>query len=239
MYITRISALQLAVVGSTGRGGSAPRGRDLPPGRAFVQEGRVTLAEVHGRGSEIDARLARARAAREIEAQNRLLAGRLLLLLDGAGCRRGQLCAGGRPVVALERGAEALRHRGGVASPVARAAAGRRCAGKRAHGYDRGWTSHVRGCTHARGRLPLTSVTSAGLPKTADRGRTFTRCRSTSSRGRATSLPGDCERRVVGTRPRRSAFSECPPKERLPRGRAAPGRRPSGPPARCASWNVA
>jgi hypothetical protein len=158
MYITRISALQLAVVGLTGRGGSAARGRDLPAGRALVQEGRASADELHRGGAEIDARLAGDRAARKIETQNRLGTRRALLLLGGAGRRRAQLLASGRSVVALERGAQALRHRCRVALSIAGATASGSRAGKRAHGCDRDCAWHVGGCTPARGRLPLTSV---------------------------------------------------------------------------------
>ena len=138
MYMARISALQLAVVGLTWRPRSAARSRQLPAGWALGQKRRATADELNRRGADIDARLARCRAPGEVETQDRFGARRLLLLFDGADGRRAQLLAGCCSVVPLERGAEALRHRGHVAFPVTATTAGRCRAGEGAHSYDRG-----------------------------------------------------------------------------------------------------
>src|SRR3954462_15316052 len=123
----RISALHLALVRLVGRRrGFAPRRRDLPSLRALVEEVRAALRQADVRAGDLHAAHRGRAALRQLQSEDRLLAGLLLLLLH---LRRGLLAervAGGLAVAALERRMECLGHGRGIALALTGPAGGER-----------------------------------------------------------------------------------------------------------------
>src|ERR687897_3296188 len=112
--MTRMSALQFALVRLVGERGNAAGGGDLPAVRPLVEEVAVAIRERGDRARDLHARVHDTDALRQLERQDRLPARLLLLLLELGGGLLAQLVARGPPVVGLERGVEGLGDRRGV-----------------------------------------------------------------------------------------------------------------------------
>src|SRR5918911_519570 len=96
--MTRISVLQLALEGQIGRGWAAAGRGDLPAAGGLAQEQRAALDERHGGGRHLDARVADLPSGRQLEREDRLFAGALLLVLERLHGVLAQLGAGGSAV---------------------------------------------------------------------------------------------------------------------------------------------
>src|ERR687896_63394 len=126
MKRARTSALQHAVVGLLRRGGLASRGGDGPTLRALVEEVGGPFGQIHRRRRLVDALIHGLPARRQAERQDRLLTGLLAQALELGPGLLGELLAGRRAVLLLERPVEALDHLGDVALALRCAASGRR-----------------------------------------------------------------------------------------------------------------
>src|SRR3954447_8476105 len=107
--------LQLAgvrVVGGLGAVRAADRA-ELPARRAAVEEGRLARREVDLRAGHVDLH-AHDRPALHVEPGDGLVAVLALLLLERLGRRLGELAAGRRAVLLVERAQEALGRRAGL-----------------------------------------------------------------------------------------------------------------------------
>src|SRR5215210_8453650 len=121
MNIARMSALELTVVGLIDRRGRPAAGRrDLPPLGAFVEEVGASLREPDVRARDLHPPDRGRAALWDLQVEDRLLAGLLLLLLQRGSGLLAELVACGAAVARLERRVKALRDRRRVALPIAR-----------------------------------------------------------------------------------------------------------------------
>src|SRR5215204_3305418 len=120
-----MSVLQLALVGLVrSRRFAAGRGHG-PAVCPLVKEIAAALGALRERTRLVHARVHDAAALGQFEAQDRLLARLLLLLLELRSGLLAELVAGRLAVAALERRVEALRHGRGLVLAVRRPAAGK------------------------------------------------------------------------------------------------------------------
>src|SRR5215212_3930173 len=141
--ITRISVLQLAVERHVRRARLAAGRRDLPAARRLVEEERAAV-DLDRRRGDVDARAGHPGRGRQVDVEDRLLAGRALVLLELARGLLAQLGTCLLAVLSVQRRLEDVRDRGGVVGAVGGAA------GRAAHGSEQRKRYCDRAGTHTR-----------------------------------------------------------------------------------------